>query len=268
MSEADSAKNTLQAYFDDLLINRQQSSPLPQTPLLDDQSEHRVRVEKLLRSRTLEIVKRDSQIQTECLPKSEVDAPTVTQTVDRECDINEKQCLADPNPVPLLDWMENGRPEWAQEKFEVLLLKVQGLTLAVPLICLGHIQPINDQLTPIVGQSDWFMGVQLTPVGKLKTVNTAKFVMPERYDDRFLKTARYVISINELPWGLAVDSVKQPIALEPQDVQWRANRSQRSWLAGTVKAHMCVLLDIPCLGKTLLDAETDSPCSDRSEQAG
>ncbi len=156
-----------------------------------------------------------------------------------------------------LRWLDNGRPVWAQQKFEALLFKVSGLTLAVPLIALGQIQPLNEALTPIFGQADWFMGLQPTPMGRVRTVNTAKFVMPERYHESFLKTAKYVISIDGLQWGLAVDSVNQPIALEPGDVKWRTERSKRPWLAGTVKSHMCALIDIPMMGKLLLEADAE-----------
>jgi purine-binding chemotaxis protein CheW len=157
-----------------------------------------------------------------------------------------------------LEWLENGRPQWAQSRFDVLLFSVSGLTLAVPLISLGQIQPLTDELTPLFGQADWFMGLQPTKAGKIRTVNTAKFVMPERYDENFLKTAKYVVSINGVPWGLAVDGVNQPISLYPDDVKWRSDRSKRPWLAGTVKAHMCALLDIPRIGQMLVDADKNA----------
>lgn len=157
--------------------------------------------------------------------------------------------------IPGLEWMPNGLPQWAQSRFDVLLFKVSGLTLAVPLISLGQIQPITEELAPLFGQADWFMGFQPTPQGKIRTVNTAKFVMPERYDENFVKNAKYVVSINGVPWGLAVDSVNQPITLMPDDVKWRSDRSKRPWLAGTVKEHMCALLDIPMIGQMLMDAD-------------
>lgn len=154
-----------------------------------------------------------------------------------------------------VEWLENGRPVWAQSRFDVLLFSVSGLTLAVPLVALGQIQPLTDELTPLFGQADWFMGLQPTNAGKIRTVNTAKFVMPERYDPQFLTTAKYVVSINGVPWGLAVDSVNQPITLHPDDVKWRSDRSKRPWLAGTVKEHMCALLDIPRIGQMLIEAD-------------
>jgi purine-binding chemotaxis protein CheW len=154
-----------------------------------------------------------------------------------------------------LHWAENGLPQWAQKDFEVLLFQVSGLTLAVPLMALGQIQPLTDDLTPLFGQADWFMGLLPTPTGKVRTVNTAKFVMPERYDEAFVKTAKYVISIDGVPWGLAVDSVNQPITLRPDDVKWRTERTKRPWLAGTVKEHMCALLDVPRIAEMLMSAD-------------
>lgn len=158
-----------------------------------------------------------------------------------------------------LAWTENGRPQWAQKRFDVLLFAVSGLTLAVPLIALGQIQTIDDDLTPIFGQSDWFMGLLNTPHGQIRTVNTALFVMPEKYNHRFVETAKYVISIDGLPWGLAVDSVNQPISLDPADVKWRTQRTSRPWLAGTVKSAMCALIDIPKMGAMLRESEPNKP---------
>ncbi|WP_045860398.1 chemotaxis protein CheW [Teredinibacter purpureus] len=155
----------------------------------------------------------------------------------------------------VLEWADNGRPQWAQNRFDVLLFDVAGLTLAVPLIALGQIQPIAEELTPIFGQSDWFMGLLTTPHGQIRTVNTALFVMPEKYSDCFLSSAKYVVSIDGLPWGLAVDSVNQPISLDPDEVKWRAHRSGRPWLAGTVKSAMCALIDIPQMGAMLQASE-------------
>ena len=154
-----------------------------------------------------------------------------------------------------MQWHENGRPYWAQEEFDVLLFNVLGLTLAVPLIALGQIQKLAGQLKPVIGQSDWFMGLLPAAEGSIKTVNTALFVMPERYNDSFLETAKYVISLDGISWGLAVDSITQPSTLLPDDVQWRGDRSKRPWLAGTVKSEMCTLIDIPNMGRMLTATE-------------
>ena len=87
--------------------------------------------------------------------------------------------------------MENGRPNWAQEAFDILLIEVDGLQLALPLAALGHIEVIDDNMTPLFGQASWFMGLQQSSVGQVKAVDTAKFVMPERQQEEH--DYRYVV---------------------------------------------------------------------------
>ncbi|WP_096087176.1 chemotaxis protein CheW [Agaribacterium haliotis] len=163
--------------------------------------------------------------------------------------------LADQAYKAASTWCENGRPEWAQEHFEALLFEVSGLKLAVPLVALGQILPMEQGLTHIFGQSSWFMGVLASPFGNLRVVNTALFVMPERYDESFLDSAAYVISVHGVPWALAVDSVTQPIKLDPNEINWRSERSKRPWLAGTVKSAMCALIDIPTMAELLIESD-------------
>jgi purine-binding chemotaxis protein CheW len=155
------------------------------------------------------------------------------------------------NLEDLAQWAENGRPVWAQDKFEALLFEVSGLTLAVPLVSLGQIFPLTDELTTIFGQSDWMMGLLPSTLGRLRVVNTALFVMPEKYDDSFPENAKYVVSIDGVPWALAVDCVNQPVTLDPDEIRWRSERGKRAWLAGTVKSAMCALLDIPQMAQIL-----------------
>ncbi|MFA7552874.1 MAG: chemotaxis protein CheW [Spongiibacteraceae bacterium] len=143
------------------------------------------------------------------------------------------------------EWLANGRPSWAQQRFECLLFSVGGLALAVPLVELGAIHPMDDEsLTSIFGQVNWFMGLMRGKNSNLRVIDTAQVVMPERYVETMREQYGYVISINGVDWALAVDSVANAIVLEPEDVRWRGERSKRPWLAGTVVEHMCALLDV------------------------
>lgn len=152
-------------------------------------------------------------------------------------------------------WLDNGRPSWAQEPFECLLFSVGGLTLAVPLVELGTIYTMSEELTPIFGQIDWFMGLLPVKDSNIRTVNTAKLVMPERYTESMKEHFSYVISINGMDWGLAVDQVSSAITLSPDDVRWRGERARRPWLAGTVVEHMCALLDVSQLAAMFLQQD-------------
>jgi purine-binding chemotaxis protein CheW len=145
-----------------------------------------------------------------------------------------------------------GPPSWAQEPFECLLFDVAGLTLAVPLVCLGSIHPLAGQeLTPLFAQPDWFLGILPTPSGNLKVLDTARWVMPDRYRDDFRDGLQYVISVQGYEWGLAVHQVSCSIRLDPNAVKWRSQRTQRPWLAGTVIEHMCALLDVTVLAELI-----------------
>jgi len=158
------------------------------------------------------------------------------------------QVVAPVLPGPLSE----GRPAWAEEPFECLLFDVAGLTLAVPLVCLGSIYPLSGQeLTPLFGQPDWFLGILPCQAGNLKVLDTARWVMPDRYRDDFREGLQYVISVEGYEWGLAVHQVSRSIRLDPAEVKWRSQRTQRPWLAGTVIEHMCALLDVAALAELI-----------------
>ncbi|VVP79383.1 hypothetical protein PS914_02055 [Pseudomonas fluorescens] len=146
----------------------------------------------------------------------------------------------------------NGRPSWAAEPFECLLFDVAGLTLAVPLVCLGSIYSLaGHELTPLFGQPDWFLGILPSQAGNLKVLDTARWVMPDRYRDDFRQGLQYVISVQGHEWGLAVHQVSRSLRLDPNEIKWRSHRGQRPWLAGTVIEHMCALLDVTELAELI-----------------
>ncbi|PCM48975.1 chemotaxis protein CheW [Pseudomonas fluorescens] len=146
----------------------------------------------------------------------------------------------------------DGRPAWASEAFECLLFDVAGLTLAVPLVCLGSIYSLaGHELTPLFGQPEWFLGILPSQAGNLKVLDTARWVMPDRYRDDFRQGLQYVISVQGYEWGLAVHQVSRSLRLDPNEIKWRSHRGQRPWLAGTVIEHMCALLDVAALAELI-----------------
>jgi len=153
-----------------------------------------------------------------------------------------------PTPPPTPD----ARPAWAAEPFECLLFDVAGLTLAVPLVCLGSIYPLaGHELTPLFGQPNWFLGILPSQAGNLKVLDTARWIMPDRYRDDFRQGLQYVISVQGYEWGLAVHQVSRSLRLDPNEIKWRSHRGQRPWLAGTVIEHMCALLDVSELAELI-----------------
>ncbi|WP_296264256.1 CheW domain-containing protein [Pseudomonas sp. UBA6562] len=186
---------------------------------------------------------------------AEVQVPVPSEPVS-ELDIEPLAPVADVHRPAVLPPQppanDTGRPAWAAEPFECLLFDVAGLTLAVPLVCLGSIYPLAGQeLTPLFGQPDWFLGILTCQAGNLKVLDTARWVMPDRYRDDFRQGLQYVISVQGYEWGLAVHQVSRSLRLDPDEIKWRSQRGQRPWLAGTVIEHMCALLDVAELAELI-----------------
>ncbi|MDX1693545.1 MAG: chemotaxis protein CheW [Ketobacteraceae bacterium] len=140
-------------------------------------------------------------------------------------------------------WCDNGRPDWAQGRFECLLFEVSGLKLAVPLVTLGAVHQIDRKFNELPGQYDWFIGILQTNLGNIKVIDTALCVMPERYDPASRAELEYVITLHGFSWGISCHKLLRSITLEPEDVKWRSQRGKRPWMAGTVVEQMCALID-------------------------
>ncbi|WP_420935306.1 chemotaxis protein CheW [Alteromonas sp. A081] len=130
-------------------------------------------------------------------------------------------------------------------RFQALFFEVAGLTLAVPLTTLGGIHQI-DKIAPLFGKPDWFMGVMLHRESKLSVVDSAKWVMPEKYTEELAESLnyRYMIMLGESEWGLASEKLVNTVNLTKDDVKWRGSTGKRPWLAGMVKEKMCALIDV------------------------
>ena len=147
------------------------------------------------------------------------------------------------------------QPQWREQPFEALLFNVGGLTLAVPLILLGTIHPLESEITPLFGQPDWFLGIMPTSAGNLKVLDTARWVMPERYTPELRDDLRFVISVQGYEWGLAVHDVSKSVKLTSEQIKWRSQEGKRPWLAGTVIEHMCALVDVSALAGLIAEGE-------------
>ena len=183
-------------------------------------------------------------------PEPEPEAPAAEPVVQALVTPLVEVHLPPSNTPPPVD--TDGRPAWASEAFECLLFDVAGLTLAVPLVCLGSIYSLaGHELTPLFGQPEWFLGILPSQAGNLKVLDTARWVMPDRYRDDFRQGLQYVISVQGYEWGLAVHQVSRSLRLDPNEIKWRSHRGQRPWLAGTVIEHMCALLDVAALAELI-----------------
>lgn len=198
------------------------------------------------------LIEQNKRPQAPTIPKErpELVSTPCDQEINDHCDGAKTPTLMPPAKQQHADESQKGTPGLDAAPFDALLFCVGGLTLAVPLVELGQIYPMSEELTPLFGQAKWFMGLLPSPSGKVYTVNTAMFVMPERYKPEEC-SFKFVVTLANSHWGLAVDEVRQPTRLTPEDVTWRGQRGKRPWLAGTVKSAMCALIDTRSLERML-----------------
>ena len=148
--------------------------------------------------------------------------------------------------------------EYRQGEFQALFFNVAGLTLAVPLKSLGGIHQVGE-LNSIFGKPSWFKGVMLHREEKLNAIDTARWVMPEKYDKTLEEALnyQYLIMLGDSHWGLLAEGLVNNITLKNDDIKWRENSGKRPWLAGLIKEKMCALVDVASLIE-LLEKGLDS----------
>ena len=171
--------------------------------------------------------------------KVEVSEDEAASAIEPQVESQNENALSDANKtkIPLKDTLGF--------RFQALFFEVAGLTLAVPLTTLGGIHQI-EKIGPLFGKPDWFMGVMLHREAKLNVVDSAKWVMPEKYDENLAQSLnyRYLIMLGESVWGLTSEKLVNTVNLTSDDVKWRESTGKRPWLAGMVKEKMCALIDV------------------------
>ena len=138
-------------------------------------------------------------------------------------------------------------PEWAEAPFQVLMIRVRGVNLGVPLHYLDSIVRWNGQATSIPGQPGWQPGLYLHKAQSVALVNLARLIMPERDLASGAASSGYLLLVGHSRWGLICDAIQRPRLLRAADVRWCRSRQFRSWSHGIIIGDLCVLLNINAL---------------------
>ena len=176
----------------------------------------------------------------------------VTQTVSAEVTIDAPQEEIPPEPAA------QTYPDWVEDEFQCLMFKVVGISMAVPLARLNGVIPWNNNLTPMPGHSEAFLGLLRHLDKNVKVMDTAKVILPaeqlqqlDTEDERINK----ILLMDEGRWGLACDDVGEVIMLRKDEVRWRTSSGRRPWLAGTISERLCALLDTEVLAEILSEGK-------------
>ncbi|RTE86122.1 MULTISPECIES: chemotaxis protein CheW [Gammaproteobacteria] len=214
-----------------------------------EQEEQELTSEKALAEDAL---KPEPEVAPEPLPEPE---PEVEEQVDPQEEIEhqvetylETREEIPPPPPSSTDNMA----EFKEEPFQALFFNVAGLNLAVPLKSLGGIHRWQEP-KPLFGKPKWYLGMMALREEQLNVVDSAQWVMPEKYTEELAKSLnyQYLVMLGESDWGLACETLVTTDKLEPEEVQWRTGEGKRPWLAGIVKEKMCALVDTEALVQLL-----------------
>lgn len=168
-----------------------------------------------------------------------------------------------------------GYPEWVKDPLNCLTVKVANLKLALPVEFVQVVKPfevqgvdtvidIQEQNEPVVS---WRLGSVPVRTGsdeQYAIIDTARMIMPERYDKSMINAYQHIVVLNGLSGCLAVDSIEGEVNINVRDVRWRSQNTRRAWLAGTIVENMCAIIDIDALHRSILadsvlDSDDDLP---------
>jgi len=158
---------------------------------------------------------------------------------------NDIEIEAEQENTPLLTNTLNSE---LSDGFPVLFFEAMGQTFSVPLVKLKGIYR-KKSLSKLIGKPKWFSGVQIERDEKLNVIDTALYLMPEKYSQlvEYSPDYQYIIVIGDSNWGLSCDRLIDSTTLSHHEIKWRADITRSPWLAGTVKHRMCGLLAVDAL---------------------
>ena len=243
MSDLFASRKVMRSYLNALLTEEQE--PVPVTVQKQQLNKLLADVKPAAEVQTPKVVAKpvaetQPKIVAPVKPQATVVAPKVTPVPTEP--VVQKVVTPPPPAAPVVE------KSYRQGKFQALFFEVAGLKVALPLKELGGIHQMGT-LNTLPGKPDWYKGVMLYRDQKINVVNTAMWVMPEKYDQALAEKLnyQYVIMLGKSSWGLACETLVNTVSLEQDDVKWRSSEGKRPWLAGLIKQHMCALLDVDAL---------------------
>ncbi|MCU7817003.1 MAG: chemotaxis protein CheW [Candidatus Thiodiazotropha sp. (ex Lucinoma kastoroae)] len=139
---------------------------------------------------------------------------------------------------------QKSAPSWAESAFQVLLFKVNGIKLGIPLSSLMGILSYPGEASQLPGQPGWSLGVVVNRDEKVIIINSTRLLMPERLTGNEALHPQHLLLIGDGHRALAVDSICDTLTVEKDEVRWRSGSGLRPWYAGIIIQELSVLLDV------------------------
>lgn len=149
------------------------------------------------------------------------------------------------------------RPVWASQPFTAAMLDANGLKLAISKQLIGELLGWTEPTRPLAARSPWLLGSVEHGGVKLQVVDAFRLLVSDGHPacggGRSAPRYQHILPLGDGRWGFACESGIDLVDLDPAQICWRSAATRRRWLAGTIAAHRCALLDVPAL-LALLDS--------------
>ncbi len=159
----------------------------------------------------------------------------------------ETAALNIPAPAPIQETAppSPARPDWAQGPLKVLVARVGGLRLAVPLLRLSAILPAGDPaaVMRLPAQPAWHRGVMRARGDALVRVDPAALLGL----GAAAGGTAYLLVLDSGRFALEIEGMEQPQSVDADEIRWRRAGEGRDWALGVLPGQMCVLLDLDAI---------------------
>ncbi len=125
-----------------------------------------------------------------------------------------------------------------------MLVEIYGLKLALPLEYIEGTQHINMLTLQLDNLHDWILGSFGSPLSLTQIVDTAGFLIPDRYDAT-KSHYKEVVVLTGRRWAISCDELVKSIKVPSARININTDKKSRPWLLGTYMPERCAIVDIP-----------------------
>ena len=133
---------------------------------------------------------------------------------------------------------------WAQGEFDALLIKVAGVSVAVPLFQVQKIHKISAPLVKLVNHPDWLLGLYSHRGHTIQVLDIRQLISVKSTNAKHDWQAGHIVVSENGRFGFACEEVDKIIKLENKDVRWRSSVKNKVWYLGIISEYMCIFVDI------------------------
>lgn len=124
-----------------------------------------------------------------------------------------------------------------------VLLDMHGMKLAIDFDRIEGALNFRDLALEIRGLPEWVLGSFGDAPRRTRVVDTARWLIPERYQPEHAMYEEVVI-LQGRDWALACDGLVKSLQIPLERVNPNPFPERRPWLFGTFMAERCAILDV------------------------